>query len=160
VEFSSTDDSIERYEYSLDDSTWIAQDPIVAASPMSIDGLQPGTTYSLRLRAVNEAGAGDPSARVEFATRESVTLMITGTRKGERIQVRGTTTGLVGATVTPSVKLRGQRAYVRGRVEPVVDEQGRFEWSRKTGKKAYVYFTAEGTRSNSVTIPARKGSRR
>lgn len=160
VEFAPVDDTTTRYEYSLDDSTWITPDPLVTTSPMVISGLEPGTSYALRLRAVNAVGAGEPSMPVQFATRSRVTLLITGTRERDRITVFGRTTGLVGASVTPRIKLRGQRVYVSGRVAPLVDSAGRFEWSRKTGKKAYVYFAAEGVRSNSVTIPARKGSRR
>jgi hypothetical protein len=93
-------------------------------------------------------------------TPRGPSLLITGSRSRDRITVEGTTTGLVGESVIPRVKLAGQQVYAVGRVRPVVEDSGRFEWSRKTGKKAYVYFQADGARSNSVTIPARRGSMR
>ena len=36
-----------------------------------------------------------------------------------------------------------------------VDSAGTFAWSRKTGKKIYVYFTHGDTKSTVVTIAAR-----
>jgi hypothetical protein len=36
-----------------------------------------------------------------------------------------------------------------------VAADGTFAWSRRTGKKVYVYFTHGSIKSNTVTIPAR-----
>jgi hypothetical protein len=36
-----------------------------------------------------------------------------------------------------------------------VSADGTFTWSRKTGKKTYVYVAHATTRSNTVTIPVR-----
>lgn len=163
VEFVPTlDDSVLRYEYTLDDSTWIAGDTPITQSPFIVRDLDQGTTYRVRVRGVNEAGPGAASDAVEFTTTgaPTVTIVITGAREGRRIAVVGNTTGLVGQAVTPRFKLRGERAYRSGRVEPIVDADGRFTWGRKTGKKAYVYFEANGVRSNRVVIPARTGSTR
>ncbi len=48
-------------DYSLDGgTTWMTRTPAGIASPLVITGLTDGVTYSLRLRAVNSAGAGTP----------------------------------------------------------------------------------------------------
>lgn len=156
------DDSVLGYEYSLDDSTWIGGEPRITQSPIMIGSLEPGTTYRVRVRATNAAGPGEASAPVQFTTREAptITIVITGARDGRRINVSGTTTNLVGEPVSARIKLRGQRSYMTGRVQPLVDSAGNFTWGRKTGKKAYVYFQAAGVRSNTVTIPARGQLRR
>jgi len=53
--------TILRYEYELDDSdSWISAG--VAASPVTVTGLTNGTTYSIKIRAVNAAGDGAESA--------------------------------------------------------------------------------------------------
>jgi uncharacterized repeat protein (TIGR01451 family) len=52
---------ITNYEYSLDGGPWTAFIPAVPESPVVITGLTNGTTYSVRLRAVNEVGPSGPS---------------------------------------------------------------------------------------------------
>ncbi|MFN0098684.1 MAG: beta strand repeat-containing protein [Gemmatimonadaceae bacterium] len=57
--------AITNYEYSTDNgSTWAPRSPSGTASPLVITGLTNGTTYQVRLRAVNSAGAGAASAAV------------------------------------------------------------------------------------------------
>lgn len=54
--------AVTNYAYSLDDgATWISRSPASFASPIIISGLTNGTTYPVRLRAVNPFGAGDVS---------------------------------------------------------------------------------------------------
>ena len=53
--------AITNYEYSLDGLPWVAFSPAQAGSPVTVPGLTNGVTYSIRLRAVNEAGPGAPS---------------------------------------------------------------------------------------------------
>ena len=48
--------AITNYEYSTDGSTWTLR--AGTTSPISISGLTNGTTYTLRIRAVNAAGSG------------------------------------------------------------------------------------------------------
>jgi hypothetical protein len=53
------------YEYSLDDgATWTPRTPASTVSPLRIGGLTNDVTYVVRLRAVNGAGPGAPSASV------------------------------------------------------------------------------------------------
>ena len=63
--------SILRYEYELNDSgSWLSAG--VVASPVTVTDLTNGTTYSVKIRAVNAAGAGTES------TSESVTPQVDG----------------------------------------------------------------------------------
>lgn len=58
---------VRNVEYSLDDGrTWIARSPQSVSSPYVIDGLVNGTSYRLRLRAVDGSGPGEASTPVEF----------------------------------------------------------------------------------------------
>ena len=52
---------VSNYAYTLDDSTWVALTPDDTTSPITLTGLANGTTYSVKLRAVNAAGAGTAS---------------------------------------------------------------------------------------------------
>jgi DNA-binding beta-propeller fold protein YncE len=57
--------AIETYAYSLDDgATWTTLRPARAASPVTIDGLENGRPYAIRLRALNGQAPGPPSAAV------------------------------------------------------------------------------------------------
>jgi hypothetical protein len=54
-----------NYEYSTDDgATWTPRAPASTTSPLEIVGLAGGTTYQVRVRAVNPAGPGAASAAV------------------------------------------------------------------------------------------------
>ncbi|MDB4214000.1 fibronectin type III domain-containing protein, partial [Octadecabacter sp.] len=76
--------AINDYEYELDDNgTWTSAG--TAASPVTITGLTNGTSYSIKLRAVNSAGVGAESAAVsvllgsaasEFAAKEDATRSV------------------------------------------------------------------------------------
>ena len=60
--------AITNYEYSTDNGTsWTACSPVVVTSPVSISGLTNGTTYLVKLHAVNAAGPGTASASVSVA---------------------------------------------------------------------------------------------
>lgn len=136
----------------------VAQAPALSCV---ITGLTPGTTYTVKVRALSGAGwgaASDPSAPFTPSAPETPSIVIAGARSaGEPslVRVDGTSTGLVGAQVTPYVKLAGQTRYSAGTGVRTVDAQGRFQWQRKTGKKVYVFFLSGDTRSNRVIIPAK-----
>lgn len=54
-----------NYEYSTDNgATWTVRSPAATSSPLTITGLTNGTTYAVKLRAVNSVGAGMASAAV------------------------------------------------------------------------------------------------
>ncbi|MGI9197232.1 MAG: hypothetical protein ACR2KE_07185 [Candidatus Nanopelagicales bacterium] len=92
-------------------------------------------------------------------TKAAPSITITGARttiQGKSgIEVEGTAVSIGSATLTPWVKLAGQKEYAAGKAVVTPAANGTFSWSRKTGKKAYVYFTTADltVRSNMVTIP-------
>jgi len=56
--------AITNYQYQVGTGAWTALSPAVATSPVTIPSLVNGTTYSIKLRAVNAAGFGAESAPV------------------------------------------------------------------------------------------------
>jgi hypothetical protein len=59
------DSAITNYEFSTDNGTnWTLFNPLSTASPVVISGLTNGTTYSIRLRAINAYGPGAASAAI------------------------------------------------------------------------------------------------
>jgi titin len=61
---------VERYEYSLDDgATFLTPTPVDTLSPIVVTGLTNGSTYQVRLRAVNRAGTSASSAAVAGTPR-------------------------------------------------------------------------------------------
>ena len=92
------------------------------------------------------------------ASKSIVIVGERGTVSGKPgILVEGDTTGFAtGDTVKPWVRFPGGE-YTLGAARPAIDAAGGFSWSRKTGKKSYVYFTSddEGTVSNRVIIAAK-----
>jgi large repetitive protein len=63
---ASNGDAISGYEYSTNNgTTWVGRaDGLTVESPISIDGLQNGTTYLVRIRAVNSQGSGQASGSI------------------------------------------------------------------------------------------------
>ena len=114
------------------------------------------------MRAFAAGVVGSPIATTPPTTVPAQERSITivgerGTVSGKSgIIVSGSTTGLAaGEAVVPYVRFPGQD-YTQGMARPVINSSGEFEWSRKTGKKTYVYFTsADGlVVSNRIIIPA------
>lgn len=59
---------ITNYEYSLDGgSSWSPFSPSYTGSPVTINALNNGTVYDIKLRAVNAVGAGVPSSQISIA---------------------------------------------------------------------------------------------
>ena len=57
--------AIANYEYSTDNGTaWTTRSPAAATSPIVITGLTNGTTYQIKLRAINGIGSGTASTAV------------------------------------------------------------------------------------------------
>lgn len=147
--------------YQLDDSTGEVSALVAVrpGEPLStlVEGLENGREYAFRVRALNGAGWGPWSVLSNTVTpsRER-SILITGTRDGRYARVSGETTGLVGESLVPRVRLPGPQRYKDGESRPVVDEAGEFTWQRQGGKRTYVYFVTEdgGLRSKRVIIRA------
>ena len=78
--------AITNYEYSLNDGlTWIARAPASTTSPLVVGGLINGTTYQVRLRAVNAAGAGSASAAIGVRARQGDVTVSGFAVVGERL---------------------------------------------------------------------------
>lgn len=75
---SSGGSSITNYEFSTDGgTTWVARSPGATNSPLTITGLTNGTSYSVRLRAVNSEGSGTVSSALSatpLGTPEAPTI--------------------------------------------------------------------------------------
>ncbi len=66
--------AITNYQYSTNNGlNWTTRSPVATTSPISISGLNNGTSYNVRIRAVNAAGPGDSSTAVA-ATPSAVVI--------------------------------------------------------------------------------------
>lgn len=61
-----TDKVITNYEWSDAGGVWVAFDPAVTTSPVTIPNVQPGQPYSVSLRAVTADGYGAASEPIDF----------------------------------------------------------------------------------------------
>ena len=117
-----------------------------------------GTSYTFTARALNGAGWGVYSSPSNAVTPTEKSILIIGSRDASDdryVAVSGTTTGLVGDQVTPYIRFPGETSYSAGYGVKTVAADGTFSWNRKTSRKIYVYFEADGLNSNRVIIPAR-----
>jgi uncharacterized repeat protein (TIGR02543 family) len=128
-------------------------------------GLATVTMVAARTGSTSVTAAyGDRTAAVGIEVQDSTasaSITITGSRttvSGKPgFMIDGVTTGLpAGSTVVPYLRFPGETSYTAGSARPVVDANGVFTWSRKTGKKVYVYidFPDLGVKSNRVIISA------
>ncbi|HEY0974023.1 MAG TPA: choice-of-anchor Q domain-containing protein [Solimonas sp.] len=64
--------AITNYQYAVDEGEFQAFSPAVTRSPATIFGLSNGTSYQIRLRAINSAGAGASSTPITVTPRADV----------------------------------------------------------------------------------------
>jgi hypothetical protein len=120
----------------------------------TITGLTNGSGYTVAVTATNAAGSSSPASAGPVTPGKPV-ITITGSRDGQRITVTGTAMHLDGKTVRPWIRFPGETTFRQGSAVIPVAADGSFTWSRKSGKKTYVYVAHESVRSNTVAIPAR-----
>jgi hypothetical protein len=109
---------------------------------------EPEPTATVEVRVVDPSQEPTPSIAI---VGERATV-----RDKPGVTVDGSSTGLDPEVILrPWVKVAGQSAYSQGTAEIRIDEVGDFTWSRRGGKKLYVYVaTSDGSvRSNRITIP-------
>ena len=131
---------------------------LTSALTCTVTGLTNGTAYTFTVKALSGAGWGassTPSNAVTPTAPPTPSITITGSRDGQRITVTGTSMHLTSQTVRPWLRFPGETTYSEGAAVIPVSANGTFTWSRKTGKKTYVYVAHATTKSNTVTIPAR-----
>jgi len=127
----------------------------------TVTGLANGTSYTFTVTATSPAGTGAASAPSNAVTPTSPpppptpSILITGSRDGQRIEVSGSAMHLTSQTVRPWIKFRGDTKYSEGAAIIPIAADGTFTWSRKTNRKTYVYVAHTTTKSNMVTIRAR-----
>jgi len=134
---------------------------LVAAPALTctVTGLTAGTDYRFRAQALNGAGWGPWSDYSTPVTPVTPLIYIIDSRRGtgadaRRVYANGTTAGLTSTTLQPRFRFPGQTSFSYGYPLPLNESEG-FTWSRTTGKTIYLYFEADGVRSNQVVIAAR-----
>jgi len=158
---STGDFPITSYEVVSDvgDKACLAPAASVAELSCEIAGLTNGTAYRFRVRALNGAGWGPWSDWSAPVTPEAPpiakTIVITGSRDGRLVSVRGTSAGLTDGQVIPRIRVQGQDRFRTGKPRSL-DAEGTFTWKRTTIKRITVFFVADGIRSNRVVIPPRR----
>jgi hypothetical protein len=131
---------------------------LTSALTCTVTGLTNGATYTFSVKALSGAGWGETSAPSNAVTPVAApkpSITITGSRDGQRITVTGTAMHLDSQTVRPWIRFPGETTFSQGSAVIAIAADGSFTWSRKSGKKIYVYIAHGTTRSNTVTIPAR-----
>ena len=128
--------AITNYQHSTDDgATWIAQDPSPTVSPVVITGLTNGTTYQIKLRAINSAGTGAESSAV------SVTPVAAPGTKPAKPAVKWlavTKTKTVTALITPvagityTLTAKSGRKAKKGSCKNVTIKQGKKKLARRS----------------------------
>ncbi len=138
-----------------------------AVTSCEVTDLANNTDYTFMVRALNGAGWGPWSAATlpvtpllpedpAEAKDPTDAFMISGSRRGRLVQVRGVTTLTPGALVTAHIRFPGAYPYRPVADALVVSAESSFTWQRKTRKKVYVYFRSEdGLTSTRLIIPAR-----
>ena len=95
--------AITDYQYELDGSgTWVSA--ITTSSPVVITGLTNGTSYSIKLRAVNSAGNGTESTAVTTTTPSPASAFEADKSKIQSLTTSEAMRGL-GATLSSNVRM-------------------------------------------------------
>jgi hypothetical protein len=131
---------------------------LTSALTCTVTGLANGTTYTFTVKALSGAGWGETSAPSNAVTPVAApkpSITITGSRDGQRITVTGTARHLDSQAVRPWIRFPGETTFSQGSAVIPIAADGTFTWSRKSGKKIYVYVAHESDKSNTVVIAAR-----
>jgi hypothetical protein len=120
----------------------------------TITGLTNGTTYTVAVTATNAAGASSPASAGPVTPGKPV-ITITGSRDGQRITVTGTAMHLDSQAARPWIRFPGETTFSQGAAVIPVAADGTFTWSRKIGKRIYVYIAHGTVKSNTVNVSAR-----
>jgi len=134
----------------------------VTTTSCTVSGLANGTAYTFTVVARNAAGNSSvsaPSNAVTPTEQAKPSIVIVGSRGtrtlSDRVVIQGTSTGLVGQSAQPWVKLNGQTEFrMRGKAVAIAADGG-FRWSGAIRQTARVYFTCGDVVSNRIFLPVR-----
>jgi len=128
------------------------------AGPLTcnISGLTNGTTYTFTVKALTGAGwsqSSAPSNAVTPSRREQTSILIAGTREGNRLVVRGRATGTEPPEMVTPFVARSTGDFEAG-AAVVVGVDGSLAWSRRASRAVVwrVYMASGEVRSNTITI--------
>jgi hypothetical protein len=121
-----------------------------------VTGLSNGTAYTFTVSALTGAGwsaKSEPSNAVTPRAKPRPSIIITGSRDGDRIAVAGTTTGMGMGGLLTAWTSKSLADFTEGRAV-MLSMDGTFTWSRQASSSVVwrVYLTADGAKSNTVTI--------
>ena len=146
--------AITNYEYKLGDGSWTALSPADTTTPVTIPSLTNGTTYSIRLRAINGAGDGNgaqsdavlvtPAAPVSPVVPPAKPAVVWSSSAKAKT-VTAVITPLAGVTYTLSAK--SGAVTKAGVCKNVMVKQGK----KKVARRSCTVKLAKGTWLASVT---------
>ena len=151
--------AITNYEYSTDNgSTWTARSPAATTSPIAISGLTNGTTYQVKLRAINSVGTGAESSAVSVTPAAPLPAPALKPAKpsakwsssAKKKTITAVITPVAGVTYTLSAK--SGRITKKGSCKSVTIKQGK----KKLARRSCTIKLAKGKWLASVT--PKKGS--
>ena len=122
-----------------------------------ISGLTNGTDHEFVARARNSSGWSawsSPPARVRPEGCTTLTILVSGSRKGDFVTVDGTTKCMPpGTEIAPIVSVDGNWPYRGINIQRVRDD-GTFRWQRRmqSGRNVTVYFTDGVHESNRLDL--------
>lgn len=115
----------------------------------TVGDLENGTSYTFTVAALTGAGWGPSSAASNDVTPRTASVMISGTREGVEIKVKGTAAGIRVDEAVPWTRKVGGTLR-EGLPRRITD--GAFSWERRARSPVTVYFTVGVVRSNSLRL--------
>jgi len=127
-----------------------------------IDGLTNGTTYQLRVRALNGSGWSAWSTPVEVTPRglgsigdppaPAIAVTARGSRNKGVVRVVALVEGAPASSALLMVKLPGAAGYSPLELKPFRTTSDRIVWKWQTSKRVFAYAVVADTRSDRVVV--------
>ncbi|CAB4345954.1 unannotated protein [freshwater metagenome] len=131
--------AITNYEYSVDNgTTWTTRSPASVGSPVSISGLTNGTTYQIKLRAINSVGPGAASSAVSVTPAAPVPPPAPKPAKPAATWASSAKAKTITAVITPvagvtyTLTAKSGRITKKGSCKNVTIKQGKKKLARRS----------------------------